>query len=775
MKTFVWVEMDLKEKGTSNIETVYISDRESVGKLQSGNAVEFVWPILQTVRGFGSGMDNYLPSVNSGSIVLETQHDSLGYERRFLDLLDRYTIQFQKCAVKIKVFEEEENFTIPDTPDYELELTMRSWVYSPAGGTLTIAVNGRQLDNRIVTYTIERNILLESGISISANETTVGRTLPLFFGKDVELATYNVILNDFFYGIQRSFYSYDSDFKPFFRTPDDGYREVVSKVNTDLLSRPFESGKSSADLAVNVEQTIFPCRFNEPALISQMGIHIDQTISGAVSGDPNQINLQFALGDGEFFPDGFGANSVGMRAPQTILANGFVDCEFTVPATEMIVAFERPIFVEPGQLYWIIWNSKEDRQKSTSWTRQHYLELSVDNGFGDVWLFLRSTIDPSIAFWASLQDGVGSHLKFYYSCYGVQITDGTTASLIAGKGFSPRRIRCTNPPMNTVNGTRSVGGVVTRYDSEAFTVRRDGILDTGSGAITGTPNALIEKPEHVARFLSSRFDGSSWSAPAISTSKFSQASGSPSAYSYRVVSGQTRGRTSFQQALNEVCRSTQCRVLLTSEGFQFFAEGLPQTRVRRIEENQCRVLSIGESGGDRTIINDVELFLQLRIIAADVVQGTAEGEFQSYAIDAAYRDASSVQTYGERDIFRQTMNMLGDQISGNRVARILVDKWSEPSVQVQLALPLVAFPGVDLGDTVHISHPELHAFFGTSYDATGPSFDGEIVDQGGMPERRAKLWRGIIETRDIDTTQRQGPELIITVRLYASTDNCRYG
>lgn len=734
------------EDGTTT-KTVYCSNIA----LEDSPAI---LPIIDSIGALGTALDTYLPQASSSSITLKNSIGTYGFQRRFGDILERYSIIDQSVTAYLK-------FITPTTTSYTVSSSDQIWKAKAASysmqfqGEPTISIN-------LVADTIARDVLnnqITTELWSSAPTSALAKYLPFVIGVGVDVKPISVDVGHdttsrYLYAtIFQGAYPVQGVQSYYIRDFRNDYIEVISaaSTSTSLLS---SSPTSSSSLSLQYEKAgELPSTASANYLLQggKITMYGNGSLSGTVDGD-------FVIRIYEQAPiDGPGDQIVGTAkvAKSTYSTQIQTTAEYTID-----FCFDKVVPIESGRVYYVgIVDSNPDAVVSlgrirtgstgTQWGR------SSDNGN-----------------WYERADG----MKFEFR--GVVFDDAPDSDPIYYDdfGLAPALVTMTqrSAPSGQVNPT---------IDGLDFVFGVNGFVDDGSGTLTGTPNLLLNAPKNIMRLLDREWNGSAWAAGKFDFTKFSAShtntiDGGSAAYN-RGVNGRIDGPATRDQIIAEVCKNSACRVTLhtgTTNQLGLYAWGNNVTSSRTITEEDCRIIRYEVRGSD-SIVNYIPLRYSANLRYVKPLDfATAQQSVDLFGLSQLYDGSSalgtellskSVDLYGRRDLRESEFRLISDDASVLVMQKYIAARYGIADAYVTLELPdLNKYSGIEMLDVISVSSPVLPQYYGTAPDAYYPTYSATSVDLvAGEYWRRAPLVRMQVEAREVFFSENAPPSLRLLCRV----------
>lgn len=722
------------------------SDKEIIlTSVQESDAENISYPLLKKIGAVGVTLGDFLPIPATTSITIYDEPGSIGFERRFTDLLQRYAITNQKvsiyfCSCAVGEF---------DPDDYELQWVGTVTRSRPRGDELTIQIAGRGIEDRTI------NTRITTELFPNAPSGSLGYALPVIIGEDVQVKP--VLINEtnpesleYAYGTNMVDYLCGGIQKILAKAHDNKHVEVQSPASTTtpIYGTAYNPGVSPYGTTTPYYEFEFAERFTAGSagyIITGASFWVNK-LSGAADGF---IELAIAIDD--LYQTGSSAN--WGRAPGTVLGSANYELALLSSSAgnyEIRVNFPNPIVIKPFQSWFFC-------HKKTGETTAKLQFLF--NGAGSNSYFYKNT---SLWLEASGDDP-------FWCLYGAKIynTPPTSLSRFAGITIDQR-------------GDLDEVPDLTKLD---LILEVDGLKDDGSGTVTGSASSVITSPQHATELLTKTFNGTTYTGGQFGSEHsdtWPQVNNNTSAY-YRKLSSKTSGSTQLSSFLEQICRATASRITMhphETTPMGFWAWGAESDPVDLITHENCRLIGL-EVLGTETIINQVELFYAEKIIDLDYVTGNALGEFKNFSamfssldeskssFDEAERvSAISREIFGAMELRVKTQSWLADEQSVRSLSLSLLRRYGRPLVFAEIEAPLHMFKQRKILDVVNFRHPQIPTFFGSSPKANKPTFEGAEVDiSTGFYYPRARAPRARIEGRQIISDSISNPKMRFLLQI----------
>lgn len=306
-------------------------------------------------------------------------------------------------------------------------------------------------------------------------------------------------------------------------------------------------------------------------------------------------------------------------------------------------------------------------------------------------------------------------------------------------------------------------GSDSKYGDLKWVVKLNGLIDDGSGTITGTVNAPIDDPYEVTRFLLR--DQLSY----LDTTTF-DAANVVRTIAPRSISGYSKGRVSNEQMLSEILKETACKLVprnngLSTKAWALYPYGFRSSSVRYLSEQQVRLIGYKQFGRD-SVVNKIDIAYGESAIPQET-SALQSGQPQRFTKFKTYDNTTggdftawttqSVANFGTRPNNNgwTTLSWVDDDATAQFYAQYLIQSYSQPKTIVELELPFFEadYRTIQCMDIIELSHPDMPATFGTTPDSLTPLpvYSGAVVETAnfGFPLRQAQSYRLQVYSRQV--------------------------
>ena len=738
-------------------------------------------PLLLSITGVGSAMDNYTPQSGSGTVTIDNRPGTYGYERRLSDLL----ISVSPIGQLVKVYAANSKLGLFDpTADWVqvFQSVCSSWTI--ANDTVQFSFATDPIPRRTVTKLIDLTNFP------SAIAGSLGKSLPIIFGSDVqtpavlvaaaadtspEFAFATTLADDYVVGTPTS---YQLKLDAPFNTTYGDYGRVVSASGINTAT---DSDNSAVNATPPAYYNLYRAQAQRVVVTSneRLWTHVLMRFKGKSSGGwtgnstgrisiwwaPNQIMPQQEIAYGEFDKSDYQTSFRGAA-------------DFDIE-----VSLNKPVWTGSGY-YFLAFSQTVDESQNAG--AGDAVDPGGITGAGQTVYY---QLDGALATGLHMKPGwrkyTGqSNKQFYYSIYSLVITPTTApgSTYWNNDGLGHAFFELTQHA--AVSGQSNYDLTLTNW-----IVYANGLQDDAGGTITGSANQRITSPQHAIEVLDKEWSGSAWTGGKLSGTKYSstwgQVNTTTSRY-YRKLKGQTSGRTTLLQAYEQICRNGACRIAINNNTsttpLGVYVWGTNQTTAAVITDEDAKVTQIRQVGTE-TIVNNIQIYYDKRFTRNNPIFFSSEGNtigdfagaFEMYS-GKDLRSNNLVNTsyglYGSRILRNPTFEMIGDSSSADIMAEFLATTYAKPHVLVTLEMPYFKYSAIDMLDVIEILHPDLPSYYGTSANAELPTYGGARVEiTQGQYWKRAERYRAQVEAREIQFSTSELLTLKITARLLLNFPN----
>lgn len=784
------VSLTLKNRsdgGATDI-TVHLTNRHLPDTAPSEH-----WPILLSAGGWGVSMGTFLPEPLGTQVVIDDSAGSLGFERRFSDLLARYTPINQTISLQYAYA----------NSDYRGTFSWTTLWYGTCIGV-------QRSDDRISlevssvgvpTWKMTRTLSADDDATIPID--SVGADLPLVFGEGVEVVPVCMAVNA---ARNEASYAFGTNLGNSFLVKSLNSVKVLNELSAEKNSRQEWTQVTSASwaspsTAVYASGTTLGGtgnyywqhfqNFGEEITVSSAYLCSGAWVRFRGTGDGayNPSNAKFHISIYQDDLKGYPNTEVakGEVAKSTYLTELRLGTGTTF---DVHVKFDKFVHVGgiSGMKYYIIFEQDYNTppeasnpdpvvhaNRSGSGQTVYGIPLKGSTVGGYTPETTTFSEKGSQTDWAPIWGIYG--VAFTYSSalgYGSQDSDHLGIAKADFKYYDNAASQ-TGPDLSQV--------------SMVFDV--DGLRDDGTGFATGVGYDLVTRVDHVLTMLGARPDpgfwdiSNTWMVADSTTYDYSTPLGSALSFYYRQLNGYIPGPASLADVLAEICRNAATRIVRrnaadSTEAYSFWLWGGLRDPVAVFTDENSKVIG-WEVLRPETIINQAKIYYHRRHSIVDAQRTARTKDFREYtglvyeyysgtgwysSEEARTYFANSFDLYGQRLAQAQDYPLLNTEASARCIFRYLAATYAHPFMMVTLEADFIDFGTVEALQIVEVLSPSLPAYWGTSTYARWPTYSGTTVTMSDEQyPKRAERYRAIVEGKEIFFSEGGVPRVRFTLRL----------
>lgn len=763
-------------------------------------------PILESIGEVTLSAGDVLPSTSLSSISIDDSRGSFGPNRRFSDILERFTLVDQ--VVNIYLGESSGETDAPSTWTKIGSGRVASWSKALSGDkpTLSINIEPFKISDRSMNLEVSRDI---SGME-NAPQASLGKALPIVFNK----------VNS---GLS---------------SPIDRYPQV-------LPTRISADGAETAKYALTTQMYQVTKAKVQPNYYAKKAWADGSNIWGAISFTRSAPDYRTPTVGSYYSLNTYAGKA--HRLPEITATNE--ETGFVVTGIELY-AKGQGVAARVSQAYLsaslllvdkVTYNVVQELGKGTVSLANYD---ALNNAGGDF------SINVSFDRPAVIELTSAREYDFYLAWNATNV--GLTNELVLHKHNT------TVPTMIKANsGTEDAWKIATSEEITAHKLRivtatsaehestytKDGLTyssltlsqqtpDSGQancdldslevvGLVEGFCNysdaSRIYDPPTILKILSYEWDGEVWNdvsavdTTTLQSTHYDQVFASGSAnHRARYLSGIIEDKSTYNQVILEIARGSASKVGIFSDGKLFIHPwGVETGAVYTIPQADIIPLS-WENRTDDSIVNRTQITFE-RYYATNISQeGAKEG--YKYSIDFSSDDYLAVQQiteqsrslFGARNITENSFNVFGfsdtnpavglpgyltggstasQPSSGGAIiysvdflADYYISRFALPFVYCSFVVPYHRYKDIKMFDVISFHHSEFPAFYGTDPEARpGVVNNGSTVTavpnaNYGEELVRAQTYRGLVEAVSYVMAMEHAPAIRLTVQVLLNTE-----
>jgi len=682
----------LKKRSDSSTITIRLTSQE-LPTLQDNNYIYY--PLLKEVSNLTEDHDLFMPRSSEGTITIDNDEGSFGYNRKFSDILDYYAIVEQEVIIEVRKIKDA--FTTFNTP-------LQSWAFKCSSidadlerGEIKLKLRNNAIPDRVLTKEINSSDFPD------APAQSLGKYLPLVIGNDVNVIgtptntnvyslmtipdgyTYNAISTNLFFekalGLYLTF-------------------EGVSTTSVYPLGNTWGTDASAVSLgkgkifAIQEEDFLLS---NESFLIHNIDIYLKGT--GAASAQGN-ITVSIGILKDRFITRWLRRNPpIPVVTPDTdfksvteedisILATATINkADFSASymgGANFYQTFQFPIPVRIG-------NDLELTDSVEYYSPLKKYCIIVKDSNPTTTPVDYTARDQATAVWDITDDGVVlGNLSLRYRCKGVTRTITTSSADI-------------NSLKHTYVTLASSADPSLNYSYTSYMFNISGL--TASSDLKNTPAKLMP-----LILGSSLYDDTSLAS-------------THTAYANRVLSGQTTGKTTRLGLLPTLMKNSASRLISTaskgSAKLALYAYGteVPSSYILK----QDRIRSFKYTVANRTtVINNITANYKKDIIEFNALDIETQRQSAGYSRTLGNQRLSgsqSITLYGQNDLANSGFEFIGDDTSMLDVIDYYLTDKEHPEINIEVAInydPADPINELLASKRITLITPKLPNFLGTN-------------------------------------------------------------
>lgn len=764
-------------------------------------------PILESIGEITLSAGEILPSVSLSSITLDDSRGSFGPDRRFSDLLERFTPIDQPLI--IYVGEAPNEIDAPTTWTQIGAGRIVSWSKALASDrpTMTLQIEPYRLSERVMNLEVSRDI---EGME-NAPQAALGKALPIVFNKVTPGATTPISR---YPQVLPTRISFDGSETAKYALTTQMYQLTQARIQPNYYAKKaWEDGSniwasiSFTRAAPNYTTPLVGTYYSMFGTVSEKAHRIPQITStneetgfvvtgveliakgnsptlGRVSGGSMTVSLLLV--------DRVTYDVFQTLATGTVQLNNYDDLNNAGGTFSINVSFETPTVIEltsdRSYDFYISW--KGANITADDLVLQKYNET--------VPMLYRSA--------AGTQDNWGRGTSEQLVAHRLRIATATSTvheNTYTRDGYTYSSMTLSQPSPDS-------GQANCDLDSLEIVNMVEGFCEYPGGA-------KIYDPPTIVKLLSYQWDGEQWEdidavdVTTLETSHYDQLFKSGSGnHRARYLSGIVEAKSTYNQVISEISRGSASKIGVFSNGKLFVHPwGVNSEPTYIIPQADIIPLS-WETRSDSSIVNRSQITFH-RYYATNISQDEAK-EGYKYSIDFSNEDYLAVQQiteqsrslFGAKNIVDNTFNVFGfsdtnpvvglpgyltggvtaSQPNSGGVVIYSVDfladyylsRFSLPFVYCSFVVPYHRYKDIKMFDVISFHHSEFPAYFGTDpYARAGTVDDGTdvttVVEANyGEELVRAQSYRGLVEAVSYVMAMEHAPAIRLTVQVLLNTE-----
>ena len=771
-------------------------------------------PILQSVGEVTLSAGEILPSTSVSSITINDERGSFGADRRFSDILERFTIIDQPLIIYLG-----ESDTDVDAPTTWQQIgggKVISWTKALSGDspTMTIELEPFNISEAIMNLEVSRDIV---GME-SAPDASLGKSLPIVFNKvnsglSTPISRYPQVLPTRISGDGLSAAKY--------ALTTQMYNLTKAKIQPNYYAK--KSWATDGDLWASISFTRTPVDYRTPnsgsywsltqysggkayklpeitATNNETGFVVTGVEFRARSNSSNPSRVSGASMDAFLLLFEKGTdNFIKQLATGSARLNIYDNPWNNTPGTDFAVAisFDVPVVIELV--------AARDHDFYIGYRATGVLA-------GDLVLQQHSSITTDAMYQTDASSG---------TAYNKYVKEPSAQPIVA------HQLRVVTATSNEHEST---------YTQDGFTYSSMSLTQSNADSGQANPNldsleivSLVEgfcnfsdgtrvyDPPTILKLLTYEWDGEVWDdegnvdtttlLPSHYTPLFTANSGN---YRARRLGGIIEQKSTYSQVISEIARGSACKIGVLSNG-KLFVHPWGITTEPEFVIPQADIIPLSwETRTQESIVNRTQINFE-RFYTTNLSQDNSTEGFR-YSIDFSNEDYLTVQQiteqsrsiFGAKNIVENSFSVFGfsdtnpvvglpgyltggstasQPSSGGTViysvdflAEYYLTRFALPFVYCSFVVPYHRYKDIKMFDVISFHHSEFPAFYGTDPAARpGVVNDGTTVTtvqnaNYGEELVRAKSYRGLVEAVSYIMAMEHAPAIRITVQVLVNTE-----
>lgn len=713
------IEINLKRfKGS--LDSDVIINVSNIERSTLFSTYKICYPILTEIPDLTENHDEFMPINSTARITLDNSEGSLGYERKFSDLLDNYTISEQEIVISFKNVNDEVSGT--DTPDTTWLMVGDSVDIDLERNLVSINIKNLSLQDREVTKEVN------SVAFPNANTRSFGKYIPYCVGENTEVPLINIDNKKYSINTETTGTSTYSSANTFYnRHPDGTYRQ------TELTDNIIYTTMGVTGL------------LEEPAIATAI---IPFSVSPKRSFLLNQLEFQLTGNNKVYSPGQFECEIVQLtklkkrqeltRFRWDVLGSAAVSkspyASHINSTNNFTVVFN---FAEPVHVDMVGEDLTNGNFEDSIVTRQYFVindtESNPDTPFIDRDVKVKFYTDGGTA------PNYGSHgvLTDTRDLFTAEVTANVTRHRVFGVYITSKAETSVD-----TNGLR-----VGYYNLAASNAS----CNLNNLNLVGDLNFTDTKPNQILPRL---FSASEYNT----TDVFSTWSNYSGTYT-RSLAGSTVGKVTRLQLARELMKNSASRLVMlsstNSKKIGLFAWGSELTRVARIDDRKLKSFKI-TYGNRSTVINNVTLSYNrttLNKTSALLLTQGANAGYDSVIAEKSISGSDSKAIYGTNNLSDSAFQYINDLTSANSVADFYLKSFNDVYAQIEFTYPFLDNEDIDeilSSQVIELITAKLPVVYGTNSNPLPIYFEGEDgIETNGVDLIRARKYRVQVKSKKI--------------------------
>lgn len=769
---FYRVDVDVRGiiDGTNTAVTYTFTNKT----LKDSTSLTTFWPILRSIGEVSLTSGETLPTVTISSIEIDNRIGSFGSDRKFSDILQRYSPVEQPLTISYaQVVNNSDTVT---TWTVLATAVVESWDYGAAAGDMTLTFNVRPMKyvDNVLTLEVANTI---SGME-NAPSSSLGRAVPLLIGDDLDVLPVRISADD----ATTAKYAWGTCLYEHLKNVSTGY-SLYTKNYLDQWEEidggfpDYSGATSTGTYTLNTyADRAFDLNLNGNGIVT--GVQLEAQGNGLVSSTAFLSVYLLRTGASSVVIEEVGRGRLDLSNYNA--QNAASTARFSIK-----VSLDQPVFLSGNSTYALGWSCTGYQPNDLSLHYHNLTRVELRRDAADA----TSPSNNSFTDWKRVISATCLAYKLLEPT--VSLTDHVSTYTQTGLTYSSLTLTQFTPDSGQTNPS---------FDNFPILLANVKGLSNYSGA------TLQEKPQDITNKLSYTWsttslawsDAARWDTTTLSSSHYDYLyNGATPTNRSRVVRGVFDQRSTYTQIVSEIARCTASKVGIFSSGKTFmwpWGITAAQSVYSPILTEDISPIS-WQQRDLSTVINRAVIKTGRSFLASPrgIENTDAEGRssygynysedysslnYPSGVIPSLTRD--SVALYGVRDLQNTEFPLwpypsggLGGYIGGTSstgsiLAEYYLTRYAKPLTYCTFIVPYHRYASLKMFDIITFAHPSFPAYYGTDPQARNGVVNvsgavTEVVANGGFEMVRAQSYRGLIEGITHVLAMEHAPALKLTV------------
>ncbi len=718
LTSILTAKLYLRDRKSASQVTVFLSNTNISHLNTSTVTTSTIFPIIKNIPEINYSASDFLPTQQNISVNIENDYHTVGYTRKFTDLLQQYQIIQQSIEV---FYTEYSIYNVPAITEFYNSSNrvfagiVTSLADDPRNDRFSLKCESATLPKTIFS----RELKIDSDFP-SLPDKSLGKALPIVLGEDQRFPVHVINANStgttlnsggtsqdcIDVGIASTLAGFPMSALTKLLVKQGDYTYEVDMNTVSFCDTPLTNGWISytGNVPISVNDT-YEVNYNYFGTTKNLITHIAVSFDGSASyiGTPA----------GKIFIDIINSRSNPTYQERIVLDKSFLFWINTNTTNRLILQLPK-ILIGTGSL-WVKF-SHEDQNSANTLNVVAYSHLNsalviFNGGIGMV--NQRAIIEPYITSMRQFESSVDANGK-RFSYIKIGAYNGESTELLADLEY----------------GARSAG------------------LTDASGVYT-TAGQVLKNPYNQIQLLSSTYNGSAWTNPTVDITNFSN--------SYSTLQRTTgifsKGREFADELILQVLKSAQAKLFPSKptgsigslKTLNYWQYGYRNTPITTITDEDLKSLSY-EIRDAKTIVNNFILFYKPNYLNATTSSVTLENNAKNYEGYISGSNGTSQAVYGVKDLQDNKYDGLNDATSAQNVVTAILSNYAEPFEYFICDVVYSRFKTLKCGDIVEVKTPRLPSFGGSDPDPELSHYNGVESSELGTQEVLAKTYRCQIES-----------------------------